>query len=93
MERLPSGHVKQGLACRFRSVPSDLMSLQADSSELSQFVQVLFRYAHPGSFVSLRSFDQGDDKSAPFEISGHQIKRLAGTRSAGGWSGGLPCGQ
>ena len=73
MERLPSGHVKQGLACRFRSVHSDLMSLQADSSELSQFVQVLFRYAHPGSFVSLRSFDQGDDKSAPFEISGHQI--------------------
>lgn len=47
--------------------------LSSDQSELSQFVQVLFRYAHPGSFVSLRSFDQTDQKAPPFEISGHQI--------------------
>jgi len=46
-------------------------TLQADAEAIERFVHALFRYAEPGSYVSLRAFgEKGDDRP---QVECHQI--------------------
>ena len=47
--------------------------LNAHRPEVAQFVSALFRYADPGTYVSLRAFDQFDRGKAAILIQGMQV--------------------
>ena len=55
------------------AAPASAPKLQADAGEIDRFVNALFRYAEPDTFVSLRAFDQFDRNAKPVFITGHKL--------------------
>jgi len=47
--------------------------LQADEAQISTFVHAIFKHATPGTFISLRAFDQTDRGEPPLFIRGIAI--------------------
>lgn len=50
-----------------------MTALQPDASEIRSFLDAVFRYADPGTFVSLRAFDQVDRGRPPVLIEGVKV--------------------
>lgn len=53
------------------AIAPSLASVMADQEQIGAFADALFRYAEPGSFVSLRAFF--DDGSERFDITPHRL--------------------
>jgi putative DNA primase/helicase len=62
-----------GSPIRLSPIPASRLAAELDTKQIEDFVGVLFRYAEPGTFLSLRAFDQHRSGLAPALIVATEV--------------------